>query len=236
MYKPISRSKKFIPLSTWLREGKTFHRGVFLYLKKWKTSTRNVDFFLSCVQFCRMRSSTSLENSFTKRRAGAKKSYFFKQRTFCRCKGKTGDCLPKIERWWRFWIAEDGLSKCKACSNQSLGWRIFYAFPAGCCGTWPLWEPARLRSAGDIWCEKGYENFASPTVSVARTTTEDRNSLSWFTGVLWATLFAVMCLDGVFRLFKYTLIFYKDMFYYVLRHFKNILRIKPRLRFWRGWI
>ena len=69
------------------------------------------------------------------------------------------------------------------------------------------------------------------------TTTEDRNSLSWFTGVLWATLFAVMCLDGVFRLFKYTLIFYKDMpFYYVLRHFKNILRIKPRLRFWRGWI
>ena len=137
MLKPISRSKKFISLSTWLREGKTFHRGVFLYLKKWKTSTRNVDFFLSCVQFCRMRSSTSLENSFTKRRAGAKKSYFFKQRSFCRCKGKTGDCLPKIERWWRFWIAEDGLSKCKACSNQFPGWKIFCAFPAVCCRTWP---------------------------------------------------------------------------------------------------
>ena len=77
-----------------------------------------------------------VENSFIKRRAEAKKSCFFKQGIFCRCKGKTGECLPKIKRCWRFWIAEDGLSKCKACSNQSLGWRIFCAFPAGYC--WQL--------------------------------------------------------------------------------------------------
>ena len=95
------------------------------------------DFFLSCVHICRLRSATSPENSFTKRRAGAKKSCFSKQRIFCRCKGKTGDCLPKIERWWRFWITKDGLSKFKACSNISPGWRIFSALPAGCCGTWP---------------------------------------------------------------------------------------------------
>ena len=49
-------------------------------------------------------------NSFTKRQAGVKKSCFSKQSIFCRCKGKTGDFPPKIERWWRFWIAEDGLS------------------------------------------------------------------------------------------------------------------------------
>ena len=84
-----------------------------------------------------MRSATSPENSSTKRRAGARKCFFFKQRIFCRCKGKTGECLAKIERWWRFWIAEDGFSKYKACSNQSSGWRIFCAFPAGCCETKP---------------------------------------------------------------------------------------------------
>ena len=59
---------------------------------------------------------------------GRKKSYF---------QGKTGECLPKIKRCWRFWIAEDGLSKCKAFPNQSPSWRIFYACPVGYCGTCP---------------------------------------------------------------------------------------------------
>ena len=69
---------------------------------------------LLCVHICRLRSATSPENSFTKHQAGVKKSCFSKQSIFCRCKGKTGDFPPKIERWWRFWIAEDGLSKFKA--------------------------------------------------------------------------------------------------------------------------
>ena len=69
---------------------------------------------LLCVHICRLRSATSPENSFTKRQAGVKKSCLSKQSIFCRCKGKIGDFPPKIERWWRFWIAEDGLSKFKA--------------------------------------------------------------------------------------------------------------------------
>lgn len=75
-----------------------------------KQKKRGRFIFLFCVHICRLRSATSPENSFTKRQAGVKKSCFSKQSIFCRCKGKTGDFPPKIERWWRFWIAEDGLS------------------------------------------------------------------------------------------------------------------------------
>ena len=79
-----------------------------------KQKKRGRFIFLFCVHICRLRSATSPENSFTKRQAGVKKSCFSKQSIFCRCKGKTGDFPPKIERWWRFWIAENGLSKFKA--------------------------------------------------------------------------------------------------------------------------
>ena len=42
MYKPHSCSKKFIPLSTWLGEGKTFHPVVFVYLERSKTSSGHI--------------------------------------------------------------------------------------------------------------------------------------------------------------------------------------------------
>ena len=68
-----------------------------------------------------------------------------------------------------------------------------------------LWSPTR-RSAGGKWCEKDTKILHHPLLVTPLCLRQGRrrttNSLRCFTGVLWATLFAVMSLDKVFDLFK----------------------------------
>ena len=139
----ISRSEKFIPLSTWLHEGKTFHRGVILYLKKWKTSSRNVCFFVLRPHLHNaFLNVPSKEFSLQSAGLGWKTVVFSSKGSFVDIKEKLESVYPKLKDGAGFELLRMGSPNAKLALINSPAGRYsvpFLRYAAGLGQTWPLW-------------------------------------------------------------------------------------------------